>query len=57
MLVEPIVSDAFDNPAFGIPVKLVPVRVGVVLNAGFAPAEPTRTPAAPASEVGTPVEP
>ena len=47
--VEPIVTWLFVSPPFGIPVKLVPVSVGVVVNAGIALADPCRTPAAPAT--------
>jgi hypothetical protein len=43
--------------ASGIPVKFVPVRVGVVVKAGMAEAEPCKTPAAPAIDAGTPVAP
>jgi len=55
--VEPIVTALFVRPPLGIPVKLVPVDVGVVENAGIAEADPTNTPAAPAVIAGTPVAP
>ena len=42
------VIELFVNALFGIPVKFVPVKVGVVVNAGIADADPCNTPAAPA---------
>jgi len=36
-LVEPIVTELFVNAPFGIPVKLVPVNVGVFVQLGVAP--------------------
>jgi len=55
--VVPTVIALFVNPPFGIPVKLVPVKVGVVENAGITVVEPTKTPAAPATIAGVPVAP
>ena len=38
--VEPIVTLLFVRAPFGMPLKFVPVRVGVVVNVGLADAEP-----------------
>jgi hypothetical protein len=45
--VVPTVTELLLNAAFGMPVKLVPVRVGVVEKEGVVP--PTRTPEAVAT--------
>jgi len=56
--VPPItVMELLVSAPFGIPVKFVPVRVGVVIHTGFALVDPWRTPVAPARADGTPVEP
>ena len=57
MLVDPSVKELFVNAPLGMPVKFVPVNVGVVVNAGIALADPCNTPAEPATAAGTPVAP
>ena len=53
--VEPIVIELFINAPFGIPLKFVPVNVGVVVHAGVAPdVAACNTPAALATNAVVP---